>query len=350
MEKMYIQDLKFKEPIETLFLVKFINVMQARDGSEYLNVILSDKTGDLEARAWNSAQEIAANVARGDYVKASGKLNLYQNRKQFIISSIERVEEDSVDIKDYVVTSGQDPEKMFQELMGVVNDLDDVYIKELLVQILSEKEIQRRLKLWPAGKTIHHAYQSGLLEHVLSCTHLSLSLSKHYKVNHNYVVAGAILHDLCKIYELSDGPTVDYTEEGKLVGHLVKGPELIERYSYRIPNFPRDLKNHLKHILLSHHGELAYGSPKVPQTMEAYLVHLVDYMDSKMNAMQSVIEQDQTPGHWSGFVKHLERIVYKKPLPHYTEFLSEKNVKKKERKADLKQNLGKLLEGFEVKE
>src|SRR5690606_30871204 len=166
---------------------------------------------------------------------------------------IEKVANSEVDRNDFITKAPYDPEQMYQELLGIVKNLSDVYIQKLLLNILEDQEISRRLKLWQAGKTIHHAYQSGLLEHILSCANLAVNLSPVYKCNENYVVAGAILHDICKIYELTDGMNVEYTEEGKLVGHLVKGVELVDRFSYRIENFPYNLKLHLKHILLSHH-------------------------------------------------------------------------------------------------
>lgn len=188
-------------------------------------------------------------------------------------------------------------------------------------------------------------------------------LSRHYKVNDNYVVAGCVLHDLCKIYELTDGVNVEYTEEGKLVGHLVKGLELVDRFSYKIKNFPHYLKMHLKHILLSHHGHYEYGSPKIPQTSEAYLVHLIDLMDSKMGTFDLIKKTDSATGNWSGFVKHLDRIVYKSDLPFYPEYIPDfteersapapgpgpsSSLPKKTHGSEPKTNLSKMLDGFKV--
>ena len=198
------------------------------------------------------------------------------------------------------------------------------------------------------------------MEHILSCTELALTLSRHYRVNENYVVAGCILHDLCKVYELTDGINVEYTEEGKLVGHLVKGLEIVDRFSYRIKNFPHYLKIHLKHILLAHHGEYAYGSPKIPQTSEAMLVHMIDLMDSKMGSFEMIRKSDSTTGHWSSFVKHLDRIVYKSELPFYPEYIQDEepaqNEERKEPKkvhvqtAEPKTSLGKMLGNFKIEE
>ena len=352
MEKdLFVKDLKLKQEIEGLFCVKFISLMEARDGRKYVNLILSDSSGDLESRIWNNAQEHTQNLSVGHFVHTRGKLNLFQGRKQFIVQEITRVERNQINLEDYIHRAAQEPDEMLKQLLAIVERADDYYIKNLLLNILQDEEITRRLKTWPAGKTIHHAYQSGLLEHILSCAQLAELLGPRYQCNLNYVLAGCILHDLCKIYELSEGAQVEYTEEGKLVGHLIKGLELVDRFSYDIKGFPYSMKLHLKHILLSHHGEYAFGSPKIPQTSEAMLVHQIDLMDSKMNIFATIKRTDTQGGEWSGYVKHLDRMIYKAPLPHYTKPLPERSPAEKSNKGQqksLEQNLGTLLKDFKV--
>jgi 3'-5' exoribonuclease len=326
MGKLFIADLQGKEEIESIFLVKVFNTMEDKTGKKYFNLILSDATGDIESRIWNYSEEIEKDIAKNCFVRVRGKLNFFQGRKQFIINSISKIAASDVNEEDFIMKATREPEVMYQELLRLVDGLSDVYIRDLLRNILGDAEISRRLKTWQAGKTIHHAYRSGLLEHILSCSSLAINLSKHFKVNPNYVVAGCILHDLCKIYELTDGINVEYTEEGKLVGHLVKGLEIVDRFSYKIKNFPHYMKMHLKHILLSHHGEYEYGSPKIPQTSEAFLVHLIDLMDSKMAALEMIKKTDNSTGHWSGYVKHLDRIIYKSDLPFYPDYIQEEET------------------------
>lgn len=355
MAKIFISDFIGKEEIETELLVKVINTMEGKDGKKYFNIILTDASGEIESRLWQYSTEVESEITRGSFVKVKGKLNFYQGKKQFIISTISKLNQDQVNMSDFVMKAQGNPEEMFKELMSIVESLTDVYMKDLLKNILGDQEIARRLKTWQAGKSIHHAYQSGLIEHILSCTKLGVMLSKHYQVNVNYVVAGCILHDLCKIYELTDGVNVEYTEEGKLVGHLVKGLEIVDRYSYRIKNFPYSLKLHLKHILLAHHGEYEYGSPKIPQTSEAYLVHLIDLMDSKMGSLDLIKKTDSSTGNWSGYVKHLDRIVYKSELPFFPEYITDEEDKSKghsreKTEAAPKTSLGKMLSGFKVDE
>ncbi len=353
----FVKDLGKGDDLNDLFYVKYIAVMEARDGRQYLNMVLADSSGDVEARKWSGASFIADKVSRGDYVRASGKVNLYQGRLQVILNEVHRLEADSVNLDDFISKSETDPSKMFDELLDLVDSLEEVYIRDLLKSVLTDAEISRRLLTWQAGKTIHHAYQSGLLEHILSCATLGRNLSAHYRVNASYVVAGCILHDLCKVHELTEGPMVEYSDEGKLVGHLVKGVELVELYSSKVSDFPASVKMHLKHILLAHHGEYEYGSPKLPQTSEAYLVHLIDLMDSKMNSMEMIKKTDNNQGVWSGFVKHLDRIVYKDELPSFTDYASQtpkvksnpsdlKPAKANRSNGELKQSLGSLLKDF----
>ncbi|MBI2522117.1 MAG: HD domain-containing protein [Bdellovibrio sp.] len=327
MKEQFVTDLNVKDDVDSFFLVKHIAVMEAKDGKNYLNVVLADSTGDLESRKWHNAQEVADVVTRGDYVRATGKINHFQGRLQLIIQTISKIDHREIDKSDFTPKSTSNADLMMEELLKYVADLDDVYIRDLLQIILFDTDIARRLKCWYAGKNIHHAYESGLLEHILSCTRLAAHLSSVYKVNHNYVIAGAVLHDLCKIYELSEGPLVDYTDEGKLIGHLIKASEIVDHFASKIRGFPASIKVHLKHIIISHHGEIEYGSPKVPQTAEAYLVHLIDMMDSKMNSVAKAISTDRTIGRWTGMIKHLDCVLYKHELPTHTEYLPEPESK-----------------------
>ena len=351
----FISELNAKDDVLSPFLVKYIATAEGKDGKSYLNVILADNSGEIEARKWQGAELAMQRIKAGDIVIVNGKINQFQGRIQLIIQEMSKLEESQINREDYIQKAGTAPEKMFEDLLTIVKSLEEVYIRDLLMSVLSDFEIARRLKIWQAGKSIHHAYQSGLLEHILSCTTLANTLSPHYKVNRSYVVAGCVLHDLCKIYELSEGPVIEYTEEGKLIGHLVKGLEIVDHFAAKIKNFPYSVKTHLKHILLSHHGEYEYGSPKIPHTSEAFLVHLIDLMDSKMSSFEQVKKADSSTNNWSGFVKHLDRIVYKNDLPSFTSYLADENpidhTKPSKPQASNKNTaLGNLLKDFKVEE
>lgn len=360
----FVREFNAKDHVKSIFVIKHITMMRAKDGRNYLNIVLGDKTGEMEARKWQDVERVFKEIARNDYVYIDGKVNQFQNRLQIIISEITKCDAAEVDSDQLIEKAASAPEEMYERLLKVIDTLDDVYIKDLLTSILSESEIKRRLYIWQAGKTIHHSYQSGLLEHTLSCAELASTLAAHYKVNRNYVVAGAVLHDVCKIYELSDGAAVDYTEEGRLLGHVIKVVELVDRFCQKISNFPYQTRIHLKHILLSHHGEYEFGSPKIPKTSEALLVHYIDLLDSKMNSFETIKKNDSLVGDWSGYVKHLDRMIYKGELPHHPEYLEEeapvhedektkRNEKKGRTKAEaakeLKHNLADQLKNFKLK-
>ena len=361
-KKIFVKDLEVKESVNSAFMVKYIALMEAKDGKNYLNVILTDKTGDIEARKWNDAEDILNTIKKGDFVVVDGKVNYYQNRFQIIIKSITKIDAEGMNELDFIASSKTPPDEMFDSLIQIVEEVTDVYIKDLLKMVLFDSEIQKRVKKWSAAKTVHHAYQGGLLEHILSCAKLAKTLADHYGANFNYVIAGAILHDIGKIYELSDGPMIEYTEEGKLVGHIVKAAELIDRFTYKIQNFPFQVKLHLKHIVLSHHGEIAYGAVQLPMTSEAFLVHFIDLIDSKMNSVMQAKRSDQLAGHWSGYIKHLDRMIFKDELPSFLNHIEvpleqEDVVQKvkldkvpKHHDIPLKQNLAEQLKGFRPKE
>lgn len=346
-KKQYVDQLKVKEAVESIFLVKFLSVMESRDGKNYLNIILSDKTGKIEARKWHGAHEVHQLISAGDYARVIGKVNNFQGRSQLIIKEIYKEETDKLSLEDYQVKSEISSDKMLKELEAIIFELSDVYIKDLLSLLINDPDIRNRLRTWYAGKSIHHAYEAGLLEHILSCTKLAIHLSPIYNVNKNYVVAGAIMHDLCKIYELSSGPVVEYTTEGKLVGHLTSSIELMNRFIDKIKGFPYQTKLHLQHILLSHHGAYEYGSPKLPQTSEAQLVHFIDLMDSQMNSMETVKKDDSNTGSWTGFIRHLDRVVYKDKLPSYLNYIDEK-LEKKQNKEELTHTLADKLKGLKI--
>lgn len=322
-KKQFISTLQIKDQVQTIFYLKYINLIETKEKNSYLNLILSDNSGDIEGRIWGGAAFLFERLSKGMFVGVKGKVNLYQGRKQLVIQEILEVKDESKIIKeDFFLKSHRSADQMYQLIIEIVDrELKDVYLKKLLKLVLQEKEIKEKLLLWPAGKSVHHAYESGLLEHILSCVELSLALSPFYNVKIDYVIAGAILHDLCKIFELSKSLSADYTDEGKLVGHLPMSLELVDSFICKIPLFPQVTKMHLKHILISHHGEYEFGSPKLPQTREAMLVHLIDLLDSKMNSFQTIIKVDTNIGAWSNFVKHLDRVIYKEELPIFLEEL-----------------------------
>ncbi len=345
-----IYEFRQKDDIEGgIYFIKYMAEMSGKDGRSYLNLILADETGDIESRLWTVPRNIVSQLEKGSFVKVSGKVNFYQGRLQFVLGHIDLAPEGEFNPEDYTPKSSLDPDKMMNELSNILSQIEVAPLKELAQSIIADPEIARRLKIWQAGKSIHHAYQSGLLEHTLSCVKLAHELAPGYQANRDLCVVGALMHDLCKIYELSSGVAVEYTEEGKLIGHLVKSLEIVDRFSQKIKDFPHSLKTHLKHILIAHHGEIEFGSPKAPQTLEAMLVHLIDFMDSKMHSFLTAIKNDTAPGHWTNPIRHLDRIIFKGDYAKVLESpVAKPQNEKKFQEKEIKQNLGSLLKDFKV--
>jgi len=346
-KELFVNQLVPKMELKTVFVIKYLNVAAGKDGREFLNVILADATGDVEARKWSLQDFNPHSFARGDYVLVQGKTNFYQNRLQVIIQEMAKVNPQDYQQKDFIPHSAQDPAQAMAEIKNLAASIQDAALKDIVQTLLDDPTIQRRLLVCPAGRSIHHIGVGGLAEHILSCAQLGAFLADFYHLDRDYVLAGTILHDLGKIYEFSEDDLVDYTDEGKLLGHIVKILELVDTYFAHHPDFPAEVKLHLKHILAAHHGELDCGSPKVPQTPEAYLVHLIDYLDSKIDTMKTALRGSQG-NDWISYHKALDRAIYRRPLPHAETRKASGHPAKAPGNAPLKQSLADKLKDVKI--
>jgi 3'-5' exoribonuclease len=314
MKSPFLRELKPNEIATAIFLVHSKEIRQKRTGEPYLSMLLSDRSGEIDAKMWDGVAEVMDTFDRDDFVKVKGLLQLYNNRPQFTIHKLRPVEDREVEFGDFFPASLRDPEEMFAELRGIVSSLTNPHIRALLDAFLDDPEIAPRYKIAPAAKTIHHAFRSGLLEHVLSVCGLAKLAAAHYKtVDLNLLIAGAVLHDIGKIHELSYERGFSYTAEGQLLGHISIGVRMLYEKLRAFPDFPAELRNLVEHMILSHHGLLEYGSPKVPIFPEALLLHYIDDMDSKMECMRALIEKDpQSEGFFTTYSSSLERIALRK--------------------------------------
>jgi 3'-5' exoribonuclease len=251
---------------------------------------------------------------RDDFIKVKGLMQLYNNRPQFTIHKLRRVEDHEVDFRDFFPASLQDPDAMWSELRSIVAALDNDHIRRLLDAFLDDSEIAGRYRCAPAAKTIHHAFRGGLLEHVLSLAKLAKLISGHYpSIDLNLLIAGVVLHDIGKIHELSYDRAFGYSAEGQLVGHIAIAIRMLSDKLRAFPEFPVPLRNLLEHMILSHHGQLEFGSPKVPVFPEALLLHHLDDMDSKMECMRALIDKEpQSTGYFTAYSSSLARVALRK--------------------------------------
>jgi 3'-5' exoribonuclease len=314
MKSPYISELQPNQLITATFLVQQKDIRQKKSGEPCLSLLLGDRTGDIEGRMWDNVAEVMDTFERDDFVRVRGLLQVHHNRLQLTIHKIQRQPVESVDFTDFYPGSERDTEEMWTELLGTVAGIENPHLRTLLTLVVMDPEIAQRYRVAPAAKMVHHAFLGGLLEHVLSMCSVAKLLASHYgDVDIDLLLAGVILHDVGKIHELSYDRSFGYTSEGQLLGHIVIGLRMIGEKISAIPDFPPRLRSLLEHMLVSHHGELEFGSPKTPMFAEALLLHLIDNLDSKMECMRVFLRKDRlVEGCWTGYNSALDRPILKK--------------------------------------
>ncbi len=315
MKKVFVKDIKEKDQVSGAFLAAKKETGVGKTGKPYLVIRLMDSTGDIEARVWDDAEGASKRFDKDDVVAIKGFAVAYQGGIQLNVSDIYALPDSEYSIRDFLPSSKRDPDEMMIELDGVIAAIEDRHIKALLTSVFKDPEIRDLYKTAPAAKTMHHPYLGGLVEHVLSICGLASLVAGHYKegVNKDLLVAGAILHDIGKIYELSYRRSFDYTDEGRLIGHITIGVELMDAHIAKIKEFPRRLAVLLKHMILSHHGQLEFGSPKRPKTLEAIILSYLDDMDAKVTAVKALVANGGKGGNedWTPYQKLFERYIYR---------------------------------------
>jgi len=313
MKSPYVRELKPNQVVTTTFLVQFKDVRQKKSGDPYLSLLLGDRTGEIDAKMWDNVAEVMDTFDRDDFVKVKGLLQIFQNRPQFTIHKMVRVLDADVDLGDYFPASTRDPMEMFAELRGIVAGIGNPHLRALLDAFLDDEPLARMYRTAPAAKNVHHAWLGGLIEHVLSVSNLCRSMAAHYSyVDLDLLLTGAILHDVGKVAELTYDRSFGYSSEGQLLGHIVIGLRLLHEKLQRFPEFPPKLRVLVEHLIVSHHGELEFGSPKIPLFPEALLLHYLDNLDSKMECMRKMVAADRhVEGCWTGYNSALDRTVLK---------------------------------------
>lgn len=312
-DKKYISDFKEGDSISKIFYVNSRTRSLTRSGKPYLSLSLRDKTGTIGAKIWEEADAIYAGMGSAEFVQVRGAVEKYMEELQLRVDQLKVLRTEEVDLGDFLPASTKNPEEMLSELRQISQTVADRFLKSLLELVFADRELMARLKVSPAAKRLHHCFVGGLLEHTLSVTKICDWLCGHYQnLKRDLLIAGAVLHDIGKVYELTSSPSFDYTTEGRLVGHLVIGWSIVEEKVRQIEGFPRELKINLEHLILSHHGTYEYSSPVVPKTVEAMLLYQADDLDAKVQLSQDWIEQSRAePSEFTPYHKVLERYFYK---------------------------------------
>lgn len=312
-ERRWIKDLKPGTDVEEVYSVRSKDVRQRRGGGPYLALVLGDRTGEVTGLVWDNVERLGKICEPGMVLRFRGQVQRYNQRLQVVVRNAEPLPPEDIDQSIFVRSSELDPDILWQQLMATIEEVSDPHLKQLLFRIFSDPEVAERFRVAPAARGMHHAFRSGLLEHTVSMASAARALARHYRVHEDLVVAGVLLHDLGKIWELEINSSIEYTDDGRLLGHLTMEVLFVDRIIRDLSSFPAEYRRQLLHILLSHHGEYEFGSPRRPKTPEALLVHMVDNLDSKMAGMLELIGSGgDDDDAWSEYSRILERYVYRK--------------------------------------
>lgn len=323
LEQKSLKSLDTKDRVEHFLLVTNFSVKSTKAGKEYLDLVLRDQSIVINAKMWDGFQTILPSLSQGIVVKILGVMDEFNNQPQLKIERIRAaLMDDKVTASDFLPKSTRLLNVMETELKARIDQIKNIYLKELLTTLLSEENYEKYKKV-PAGKAWHHAYIGGLLEHTLEIIKIcELMCEIHGEINKDLLITGAILHDLGKIEELEFETGFNYTDKGKLLGHIVIAANLIEKTANNIENFPEDLKNQLIHLILSHQGKLEYASPVTPKTLEAIVLYHADELSAKTNAYKgAIIAEFDSDSNWTRYLPLAETSLFiPKSFPNSDEF------------------------------
>jgi 3'-5' exoribonuclease len=302
MKSHYVSDLADGQAVASLFIVREKEVRSSpRTGKSWLQLQLGDRTGLISAKMWENFDALVATFERDDVIQIRGRVKVYKGEKELTIEQIAPALERDYELIDFLPHTKFDVEKLYSELRSAVASIRNPWLGRLLASVVEDPVIAPRLKRAPAAMTMHHAYIGGLLEHVVSLLGLAEATAAHYlELDRDLLIAGVVLHDIGKTEELRYARGVDYTTEGRLLGHISIGVIMVREKMRAIAGFPEPLAVLVEHMILSHHGSYEFGSPALPQTREALALHFLDDIDSKMAAARQTIESSEPGEIWTG--------------------------------------------------
>lgn len=298
----FLSELKEGEMFKEVYLCKQLQTLKTKAGKSYFSMILQDKTGTKDAKIWDLGSGIDHFEAM-DYIHIEGQATMFQGAIQLNVKRVRRCQEGEYDIANYMPSTEKNIEDMYQELLVYVNKIKEPHVKELAQSFyVTDKEFVKKFKGHSAAKSVHHGFIGGLLEHTVGVTRICDFLADQYPMlKRDLLLVTAMFHDLGKMEEISDFPENDYTDSGNLLGHIYIGTAKLQERMKTIPGFPKKMENEILHCILSHHGELEYGSPKKPALAEALALSMADNMDAKLQTMRELLKSDETKNDWLGF-------------------------------------------------
>jgi 3'-5' exoribonuclease len=308
--KAFIVDIKDRDRVSGTFLVQQKQVPLNKNDKPYIAMVLMDRTGTIEARVWDNVERFAPLFDSGDFIEAGGLAVAYQGKVQLKVEKIKRLEPDSVDPEEFLPRSPRDRGEMLDRLRGLLSTIKGSGLRGLVLGCLDNDNFRESFAKAPAAKTIHHAYLGGLLEHTLAVCELADRVTQLYShVDRDLLLAGAFFHDMGKIRELGSDRSFDYTDPGRLLGHIVMGAMMLNDLVEAHPGLPAETALKLTHMILSHHGSYEFGSPKRPKFTEALILNYLDELDSKIQTFKEIAEHDPG-GKWSSYQRLFDRYIY----------------------------------------
>jgi 3'-5' exoribonuclease len=310
----FIVDLQPGDRVTGFFLVRHKQLEPFRDRSkgEFLTLMLGDRTGQLLARVWEGAAELAETFEEGDVVKVAGDVEEYLGRTQIIVNKLRRANEGEYDLADFLPATEKSVDELWAAVRSAIDGLGNPHLAALVRHFYDDPDFRARMSQAPAARRVHHAYLGGLLEHTTEVLALCDAVLRLYPaINADLLRTGALLHDVGKLREYAWARDIDYTDEGRLVGHIVIGAEMVSGAMAQLPDFPEELRLRVRHMLVSHHGRYEWGSPARPQTLEAIALHHVEELNAQVNRFQTLLAARREPGQaWTDYDRMLGRQLY----------------------------------------
>jgi 3'-5' exoribonuclease len=308
MKSPFVKDLTADQTVTAFFLVHEKEVRNTAAGKSYLRMELGDRSGTVEARMWDQFELPSKDIKRDDFIKVSARVENYRNKMQLVLQQMRLARPEEIDITDFLPHTPYDIEVLFKQLLAYGEEIRNPWLKKLVLQIFSDPTVAKNFKRAPAAKVMHHAYIGGLLEHVVGLCGLAKQIAAHYpELDVDLLLMAALLHDVGKLDELCFERAVSYTTEGQLLGHIIIELETVTNAMNSIVGFPAKLKTVVQHILISHHGQYEFGSPKLPMIREALTFHYMDDLDSKLAAVRAAFLSPSAEDQWSAFSGALQR-------------------------------------------
>lgn len=304
----YIQELREEMVINEIYFCRKKQELLTKAGKPYFSLTLQDKTGNLDAKVWNTGSGGIEEFSALDYIDVSGRVTSFQGNLQLNIDRVRKCGEDEYNPADYMPCTKKNVEQMYHELLTIIDTLKDEPLKTLCENFfVKQEDFKKNFVYHSAAKSVHHGFIGGLLEHTLGVVKMCDYFAKHYPMlNRDLLLTAALFHDVGKMQELSRFPENDYTDAGQLLGHIYIGARLVEEEIKKIPEFPECLSRELIHCILAHHGELEYGSPKKPAIMEAFALNFADNADAKFQTLAELMSGEQDSLEWLGFQRTLD--------------------------------------------